>query len=671
MVVVPSLRIDTLGTLDLDTTCTPINQHNFNIIQPGLPGNGTLKLSSKYATATFPKGSFANFFLATGGRVWYYGKGWSYTLPITTAGALPIATYRNLVLDPATDTITFGNKDITVYNDLTIQPSSGKVIMSTTSLGKVTINHDLTVGSGTKLRFQSTGTARSLVVSNNLNNFGAVSLQTGGTLAHAVSIGGSLYNNGSVDFQPGLATETRAVLTMTGSTNGTISGVGTFTRLNQLVVNKGTSNAATLDVTVSPFSLGGTPTGLTAAKPLYLLNGTFKLSTSQNLVVSSGANTSSTQMFTVPGTAALWVAAGKVILSGTGAYAGMQLDGGLKLTSTGVVRLDCGVATTSDNSIQYGSSGYPSIDMGGDSLVVGGQIRGNAVAGSGTLVYSQSRGNVYLGFRNTYAAKPMFEITTSGANTGNFIMTGGQIQLAKSKASATIADITLQPTTYTVTGGSIVLGMGAYTANATQFSIKASAPIYNLTLNTGSTASNPAKVILYTSPLQVLGTATFNTNATFTANNIDLKLGGNWVNNGTYIPGTNSTWFNGTTNQSVSGTTAPAFNDVIVSNTAPSGKGYTCRPGLDHHRRHHPHRRHPRRQHPQRNGGRPGYQLGRAYQQHRLHDPERVYHPEYNWVRVGKLRVSAYQQRQQRSGTLRLHRQRNARPRQRHPRHQL
>ena len=555
---VPSIRIDTLATLDLDTTIQAGNPHNFNVVYPGVPASGRLRISSTDTVSTFPKGDFANFLSAHGGTVNYYGHTKDFILPSRTGNDLPLTSYRHLMLEPNHQIITSPSINTQVYENLSVMNGdTGGFDFTQASVGDMTIGRDFTVAPNTALFFQGSGTPRHIAISGDFVNHGYAGILGFSGLTHNLSVAGNIVNTGSIWFN--IAND-QVITTMTGPGNAQISGNGYRTRFGQLVINKGTDNSSVVEILADSFSLGGNPAG--ASKPLLLQNGTCKLSANRKLTLSAG---NSTDLFQIPATAGLWIAAGRAEFTGTSANSGIQLDGTLKISGTGVVKLD-GRSATADNSIQYASGGTPSIDMSGDSLLVGGQIRGNARAASGSLVYRQTRGETVVGFRNAITnIKPVFEVV----NQGNFIQTGGHITLSRSRGNNSVADLLLQPATYTVSGGGIVLGQAGVTPAGATFSINATAPIYDLTVAGGA---NPSRASIFTNALQVLGTATLDTGATLLANNNDLRLAGDFVNNGAYMPGVNATVFNGVSgDQTVSGISSASFYDLRVANTALNG----------------------------------------------------------------------------------------------------
>lgn len=83
--------------------------------------------------------------------------------------------------------------------------------------------------------------------------------------------------------------------------------------------------------------------------------------------------------------------------------------------------------------------------------------------------------------------------------------------------------------------------------------------------------------------VNLLGNLTINPNTTYNhANSFAvpaLLIGGNWVNNGTFVPGTRTITFNGTTPQFIDGTVVnQTFSNIIVAKSA--GVLLSCAPGV-------------------------------------------------------------------------------------------
>ena len=62
------------------------------------------------------------------------------------------------------------------------------------------------------------------------------------------------------------------------------------------------------------------------------------------------------------------------------------------------------------------------------------------------------------------------------------------------------------------------------------------------------------------------GDLTIGAGATFDANGLDLYMGGDLSNNGTFTPGLNTVYFNGSVAQSITGSGAITFSDMVVNN---------------------------------------------------------------------------------------------------------
>jgi autotransporter-associated beta strand protein len=92
----------------------------------------------------------------------------------------------------------------------------------------------------------------------------------------------------------------------------------------------------------------------------------------------------------------------------------------------------------------------------------------------------------------------------------------------------------------------------------------------SLTVDSGS-KMDMAGATPMTAALNVLGSVVNNgTVALSTSAGGDIKVGGNWTNNGTFTPNSRTATFNGTTNQSISGTSPTAFATLAISNTGSS-----------------------------------------------------------------------------------------------------
>ncbi|MEO8461292.1 MAG: fibronectin type III domain-containing protein, partial [Dokdonella sp.] len=260
------------------------------------------------------------------GNIASTGAGGLWSAPGTwTGGMVPTASDNVTIVDGAT---------------VTIDPL----------LATPAVAFSLAVGSGgaaANLIFQAASAA-------GLTVGGSVTIASNGTIAsaasgtvttHVLSVGGSLTNNGVLDFSTNADTA-GAILTFTGAANNTFGGTGTTTDIRAITMNKGTSSANILDVSPTNFTVQGVTTDV--AGYLTLTNGTFKI---------SGTFTMTNRTF--PGPTYI-----------------IPLTGGIWLNNPNyVVAPTISAAATSNNGLLRVSQGNYNIGIG-----AGDQMRGGAGA---------------------------------------------------------------------------------------------------------------------------------------------------------------------------------------------------------------------------------------------------------------------------------------------------
>jgi fibronectin-binding autotransporter adhesin len=552
------LEIAAGSALDLGVT----TGHNFGALHDRpVGGSGLLRISSSSATAQFPGGDFGNFIRENGGTVEYYTTGaQSFTIPKTSLAptSLPLTSYRHLILNPgAGRTITLPDLDMNIYGNVTVQGStSGLLLINSVASRTLTIAGNLNVTSGV-LRFQN-GTAQTIEVLGNLNvnSGGQFTVASSGTVVTNVLIlHGNVVNNGTFD----LAVGGRICnTTFTGSTNATITGTGLTTEFNVLTVDKGTSMSPILDANLTAFSLAGSPS------PLVLVNGTFRLSSSQSVTIANNVD------FNIPASARLSANGGTFQL--TGEQRNLLLAGTLEVLN-GTVNVG---TSTNENSIEYAATGQPTISVSGGTLNVRSQIRRSATSSQGSLVYIQSGGIVKVGIETVPTkTRGVFEILNPGSS---FTMSGGTLSIAQQTDSDVIADLYLQPSTYSVTGGLIQIGTGA---TSRTIDVNTAIPLYSLEV-TGS--GNTAR--LEANALTLLGSLTIQANDIFSASGYNVSIAGNFTNlntnsgTGTSVGGyragssTQTTTFSGSANNQIfTGTSGNLTNfaNLVINNTFTGG----------------------------------------------------------------------------------------------------
>ncbi|MBF9223164.1 T9SS type A sorting domain-containing protein [Hymenobacter ruricola] len=588
-----SLVIDRGAVLDVQA----FTGHNFGALPDATAsGAGRLRISSATATAEFPGGDFGSFLQPGGGTVEYYTTGvQSFTLPTASFTSLPLATYKNLWLNAgAGQTVTLPNQDLRVFAELktgTAASYSGQVLLNDGAAGNLTADSLLAVQNGILRYVNGSGATRTVAVGNNVTVAAGATFDVNGagaatTTPHALLVGGSLTNDGTLDF--GTAGTSRATLTFTGSQNTRLTGTtaGASTKLFALTVDKGASQAPTLTLDVA-----GTLTTPTSGW-LTLANGTLRYARpgASTLTVHDAASP-----YVINEKAGLNVdaAAGTVtVATANDAAADLQLAGQLRVLQG---TLQVGTATnTAGNDLEYASAGAPTVRVSGTgSLYVNGQLRRPTTNTSGALRFDQSGGSVELGGVGASAAgnreRGVFEVQGAGSR---FRLTGGTLTLRRSNQNAgLIADLFLRPDSTDVTAGTVVLGNAVAGAGNVAVTVDSSVPLYDLRVEAGAngTSQNTGQ-LTGANALTLKGSLTIgNANAFFNANGLGLNIGQKLINNnpstntglsnGGFRPGTatqTTTFTGGIAAQELTTTGTVAanitvFGSLVLNNAQPSG----------------------------------------------------------------------------------------------------
>jgi len=271
--------------------------------------------------------------------------------------------------------------------------------------------------------------------------------------------------------------------------------------------------------------------GPSSSNSIDLVSGTFKLSSNCSIVpFASGA--------TLQSTCGLWNNGGTIDMSSNSMY----LMGLLRTTS----------GTTNFRRIYTVGSDCKFILEGG-TVNISTDFRPNSVYVVAPT-YIQSGGT--LNFLST-ASVEKFTINDAGSS---FTMSGGTIIFQTPCSSPGTADYINLAGNTSVTGGTVQFGNSSTAANSI-FKIKSTAPIYNLIVN----SSASPKLNIVESNLSVLNDLSINSGAKFDANDLNVSIGGSWVNNGTFTPGAGSVTFNGASEQFLSGTSVTAFNNLAIA----------------------------------------------------------------------------------------------------------
>jgi len=535
-----SLVIDRNSVLDVQG----FTSHNFGALPDSKPGGSgtmrigstTTKVSGKAVTATvFPGGDFGSFLQYGGGTVEYYTStsingAQVVTLPTASATNLSLSSYKSLVLNAiAGSTITLPNLDLRLYSQLKVGTSptyTGDSYLSGAAAGDLRVDSLLTVQTGA-LHF-SNGTIRKLTLDTNLQLSSGATFDTNGSgvaVANAVTVGGSIINNGTLDFN--LAGKT-AGLTFLNSQNANLTSAGTLTNLYTLTVNKGLDRTAILN-------LDGTGSLTTPTNSwLTLTNGTLRFAKpNATLTIHDGATP-----YLITDNAGLTVDAsgGTVtVATNTNAAADLKLAGQLQVLQ-GTLRV--GATGNVGNDLEYASAGAPGLKVTGGNLYVNGQIRRTVANLDGALRFDQSGGTIDIDGQGATAAqnneRGLFEVQGKGSI---FRMSAGTLNLHRSNNKSPIltADLYLVPDSTVVTAGTVVLGNSVAGVGNVTISVNSTVPLYDLRVETGANNTNTNTGLLAgVIPLTLKGSLTIgNDNSFFNTNGLGLNIYQNLINNNT------------------------------------------------------------------------------------------------------------------------------------------
>lgn len=395
----------------------------------------------------------------------------------------------------------------------------------------------LTVGqgaSGTLLIGNSTS-------SNTITILGDVRVRSGGVFApnpafaatHRMTVSGHIRNDGTINMRPNATSLCNITFNKNG--NQTISGAGTINSYNKIAISMGSSINNTLEVTSTNFSA---PSNF-----LTMNNGTFKFSVPSN-AVTLDVFTSPT---TIPHTCGLWMNSPNSIMY---AHSTLNFQGDLTCSR--------GIVNIGDNADETLMSNGALLTISGGTVNVAGRLdRPSYIAVTNVSITGGTLNLNTIGSTSTTSAPFMIDVIGS-----TFNMTGGKIVIRKS-GGANLGYYNINCSPYSFTGGTLQIG-DASTPAAQTMQIYTDNSVANLTVN--STNSPTAQ---FTRNLTVTRHTTINATSTLNCNNFNLTMGGDMINNGTFISGNNLSTFNGSAAQEIRGTTAlTEFNNLTINNSS-------------------------------------------------------------------------------------------------------
>jgi hypothetical protein len=384
------------------------------------------------------------------------------------------------------------------------------------------------------LKLGNNATARTLTVSTNIsvNATGLLESNNASAATHTLTMSGNITNNGTINFATAGTSLCNVVFNNTKS--GTISGTGATNKYNRITLNMGSTANNIMDVTASNFSA--------AVNFLTLTNGTFRLSTVNvvNVTPFNVATTigSTTGLIVNSAAATVNTTAGVITLTGN-----MTVNSGI---------LNIGNAANDDLLASGGSLTINggSVNVASKYYVPNVNTIGNFTMTAGTLTVAT--------VSSTNAAIAPFQLNSPGSK---FNMSGGTIVIQQEGGTgAQFLGYVNNNTTTTFTGGTLQIGNASTPATQTIY-INTNEPIANLNVNNGTVSAK-----LLTNSITVNGNVTVTT-GTLVANNLNITLGGNWSDAGTFTPGTGTVTFNGASAASITKAAGETFNLLVISGT--------------------------------------------------------------------------------------------------------
>ncbi|HKO82641.1 MAG TPA: hypothetical protein VJU78_19680, partial [Chitinophagaceae bacterium] len=423
------------------------------------------------------------------------------------------ANYSNINLH-LTSTVDYNGGNQTVssqtYGNLILSSSAGAVTKTMPGTAfLVKSNLTSTVGTGTSVSYTA---ASAITVSGDVN-IGTSTTFNGGSYSHTVA--GTWINNGTF-------TGAASTINMTGA-GSAISGTGAHNFYNlTLSASSITSSATNISIagnlsTTSPGTFTHQPGGtLTMTGTTKNISGTDI--TVDNLIISGSIASSSAVVVT-----------GNLSVSGsfTGSNPG-------NILMNGTTKTIGGAGTILFSSLQVTGSVVASAGFSiSKSLDVSGTF--SATAGTATFT-SASTLNGTANLFNVSINGTSLALSASSvlgiANT--FTITAGSLDVSSNKPNTVIYN-----------------GTGAQSINAVTY--------HNLAFSNGNTKTASAGIT-------VNGDLSINASTTFSGGSYTHTLGGNWINNGTFTPGTSTIQLTGASNTSIRGATT--FNILTINKTS-------------------------------------------------------------------------------------------------------
>ncbi|MCK5171398.1 MAG: hypothetical protein KAQ75_16080, partial [Bacteroidales bacterium] len=540
---VASLTIYNGGILDLEDW----TGNNFTRVD----GGGKIRISDNAGSIEFPVGDFGDFCNNDTAVFEYYGG--DYTIP----GDLVIYPTMHISGD-ASSTKTLPDQDLLVRKDLLIYDNVNNGVElwlnSSATARELIVLDSVVFENQSKLVFPAAGTAKTLTIYENINmepggssDINTIEIENAvGTTTHEIY----LYNDirlGASDltFHRGAANSDINITFIGDSTSyiyneSTVNDTPKNIQFNKITINKNDGVDVYLD---EEFEINGATDGATSTKALQITTGDCYITNAlTNITVSSGGGD-----FKIPSGSILSIQGATINVSGNNT--GIKLDGELELNNSASALINGGI----NNYIEYTASGYSTLTIDEATLRVGSQIRRQTYTTDGVLKFNQSHINSTIVIGETDApegTRGIFEILNIGSEFTQ--VADANITIVRQQTSPSIEALYLDPETPNIgLGASFTFGDDSNTPISQIIGLNSSVNLKNIIIN----STNAPTVQLQDIALTIEEDLTIESGASFDANALALNIQGDFTNSGTFEPNGNTTTFNGSSDQKITGKT--------------------------------------------------------------------------------------------------------------------
>lgn len=292
------------------------------------------------------------------------------------------------------------------------------------------------------------------------------SFTTGGGNAnqHILYVGGDLTNNGTLDFSTN-NNQAGATIAFNGPGDSAFSGTGAVTDVFFIILNK--PSTATVELTTTNFTAGGSSNDGPGTSYLVLVTGTFKISGS----FAGTYRTFPSGGYTIPSGSGLWLNNPNYTVSGQHGFADAR--GNLRLTAG-----TYNVGTNLDDSIR--------LREGSNTVIEGGSLNIAAMLvqlsnGSLPVIYNQTGGTVTICTTGSTSSGGCFDLGTHGVGLVSSTISGGKVVIQNPAQVPRSTDFVCSGTCFPNTDATVQFGNAATTQPGIFIG---TGPFPNLVINT-------------------------------------------------------------------------------------------------------------------------------------------------------------------------------------------